>query len=227
MWFVVDRPGSAPSSSSKCRADPREQLGPLVARPSEAVGVQHLLGGAEVAPRREEERCVCLCSPGVASRDDEGLHEVQVVVERVPDLLRVEVLALLVVEAEDLVDLLAGYLLVGDHRELVVRGGLLEQRPDLAGDSEHRNANFANLAVVLPAEWLQCAAQRLDQVTGAEREREVETALDLRREAVGAVLLPDLLELRGSRSGRWSAGWAHPTPSPWPPRSPSRPGAFR
>ena len=81
----------------------------------------------QVAPVGEEKRRIRLCSPGIPSGDHESLHEVQVVVERVSDLLRIEVLALLVVEAEDLVDLLARYLLVGDHRKLVVRSGLLEQ----------------------------------------------------------------------------------------------------
>ena len=69
--------------------------------------------------------------------------------EGVADLFSVEVLALLVVEAEHLVYLLARDLLVQDHRHLVTRR-LLEDRSDpllLADDVDEEVADFA----VVPA----------------------------------------------------------------------------
>ncbi len=186
-------PTVPPFAPKKNRGHPRQELRPLVAGSTEVVALEGSLRRRQVVPVFQQEGSHGLDVVGVTGGDEQGLHERDVVEQGVPDLLGVEVLALLVVQAEDLVHLLRRDLLVDDHRDAVV-GLLLEHVSEVPPLADDVDVLLPDLAVVLAAQLREVAAQRLDVLAGAQREREVALPLERRVEAGLLVLLPEPLE---------------------------------
>src|SRR5690348_1658503 len=97
-------------------------------------------------------------------------------------------LALLVVEAEDLVNLVARDGLVDDHWDAVLRVGLLEERAHGTGLAHDVDSLVADLAEIATLEAVE-TKQRLD-VTGPERKREVVLPCQSCREGLSLICTP-------------------------------------